>query len=66
TKDDQVEIPVQVNGKVRAKVVVPAESSQSEIEERARQDERVAELLAGKQLVKCVVVPGRLINFVVK
>jgi leucyl-tRNA synthetase len=65
-KADTIEIPVQINGKVRSKVTVPADSDQARLEAAAMADERIAELLAGKQLVKAVVVPGRLVNFVVK
>jgi leucyl-tRNA synthetase len=65
-KEDTVEVPVQINGKVRAKVSVPAEADERTIEAAARTDGRIIELLAGKQVVKTVVVPGRLVNFVVK
>ena len=65
-KDDTVEIPVQILGKLRGKVVVPADSPADALEAAARADSRIAELLAGKQVVKVVVVPGRLVNFVVK
>jgi leucyl-tRNA synthetase len=64
-KDDQIEIPVQVNGKLRAKVVVPAVADAGEIEAKARRDERIAALLEGKTVRKVVVVPGKLVNFVV-
>jgi leucyl-tRNA synthetase len=65
-RDDTVEIPVQINGKVRAKVAMAAEADATTLEQAARTDERIAELLTGKQVVKTVVVPGRLVNFVVK
>jgi leucyl-tRNA synthetase len=64
--DDTVEIPVQVNGKLRGKITVPAGSDGPTLEAAARADERVAELLTEKTVVKVVVVPGRLVNFVVK
>lgn len=64
-KEDTIEVPVQINGKVRSKVNVPAEHGQDGLEAAARADERIAELLAGKQVVKVIVVPGRLVNFVV-
>jgi leucyl-tRNA synthetase len=66
TKDAEVEIPVQINGKLRGKVVVPADSDQATILAAARDDARIAELLKGKEIVKTVVVPGKLVNFVVK
>jgi len=66
TKDSQVEIPVQILGKLRGKVVVPAGSDQASIIAAAREDARIAELLKGKEVVKTIVVPGKLVNFVVK
>ncbi|WP_165244340.1 leucine--tRNA ligase [Paludisphaera soli] len=63
-KDDEVEIPVQILGKLRGKVVVPADADAQAIEAVARADERIAALLAGKTVRKVVVVPGKLINFV--
>jgi leucyl-tRNA synthetase len=66
TKTAEIEIPIQVNGKVRGRVTVPAESSQADLERIAQSDPRILELLAGKQIVKVIVVPGRLVNIVVK
>jgi leucyl-tRNA synthetase len=62
---DSVEVPVQVNGKVRGKVVVAADADDVAIEEAARGVDAVAALLDGATVRKVVVVPGRLINFVV-
>jgi leucyl-tRNA synthetase len=62
---EAVEIPVQVNGKVRARVAVAAGLDQAATEAAVRADAKVAELLAGKTERKVVVVPGRLVNFVV-
>ncbi len=64
-KDDEVEVPVQVNGKLRARVVVPADAAADAIEAAAKADERVAQWLVGKTIRKTVVVPGKLVNFVV-
>jgi leucyl-tRNA synthetase len=64
--DDVVEIAVQVNGKVRAQVSVPAGADESAHEAAARAHERVGALLAGRDVVKVVVVAGRLVNFVVR
>jgi leucyl-tRNA synthetase len=61
---EEVEIPVQVNGKVRARVKVPAGVSEADHEAAARADERVAQLLGESDVHKVVVVPGRLVNFV--
>jgi leucyl-tRNA synthetase len=65
-REDTIEIPVQVNGKLRSKVAVAADADAKALEAAAHADARVAELLAGKQIVKTVVVPGRLVNFVIK
>jgi leucyl-tRNA synthetase len=65
-KADTVEVPLQINGKLRAKVVVPAECSQADLERAARHHERITELLEGKEIVKAIVVPGRMVNFVVR
>ena len=64
-KDDEIEVPVQVNGKLRATVVVPADADGAAIEAAARADERIAAMLEGKTIRKVVVVPGKLVNFVV-
>jgi len=58
----EIEIPV----KVRAKIRVPADADKAAIEQLARADSRITELLDGKELVKTIVVPGRMVNFVVK
>jgi leucyl-tRNA synthetase len=64
-KDEEVEIPVQVNGKLRGKVVVPAEADAASIERTARADPKIESLLGGKTVRKVIVVPGKLVNFVV-
>src|SRR3989440_129847 len=63
---EEVEIPVQIDGKVRARVKVPAGASEAEHEGAARADERIAQLLDGVAVGKVVVVPGRLVNFVTR
>ncbi len=65
-REDTVEIPVQVNGKVRSRVTVPADADKAALEQAARADARIVELLAGQTVAKTVVVPGRLVNFVCK
>jgi leucyl-tRNA synthetase len=65
-KSDTIEIPVQINGKVRETVTVAAQCSQDEMLAAAKANARIAELIAGKTVVKEVVVPKRLVNFVVK
>jgi leucyl-tRNA synthetase len=64
--EDTVEVPVQFNGKVRSKIVVPANSDAAALEAAARADEIVQKNLDGKTVVKVVAVPGRMVNFVVK
>jgi leucyl-tRNA synthetase len=66
TKDDVIEVPVQINGKLRNTIQVPAGATKEELEAAARADVRVASQLAGKTIAKVVVVPGRMVNFVVK
>ena len=65
-KEEEVEIPVQVNGKLVTVVRVVAESSREDVEAAARSDEKVAGRIAGKTVVKVVVVPSKLVNLVVK
>jgi len=66
TKEDTIEVPVQVKGKLRGRIRVPAQATAEELEAAARADSRVAEWIEGKEIVKVVVVPGRMVNFVVK
>ncbi len=66
TKENEVEIAVQVNGKIRARVVVPAEAEQAEVEALAFAVPETQEAIAGKVIVKKILVPGRLLNLVVK
>ncbi|KAF1304599.1 leucine--tRNA ligase [Candidatus Enterococcus willemsii] len=62
--EDVVEIVLQVNGKVRAKVNVPAEASREELEEIAKSDATIQENIAGKTIRKVIAVPGKLVNIV--
>ena len=64
--DDEVEVVVQVLGKVRAKVTVAKDASKEEQEAAALADEKVQEFIAGKTIVKVIVIPGKLVNIVVK
>jgi leucyl-tRNA synthetase len=65
-KQDSVEIVVQVNGKLRGKLMVPTGADVQATETAARADAKVAELIDGKQVVRAITVPGKLVNFVVK
>ncbi len=64
--EDEIEIPVQVNGKLRGLVVVPADASEDQIKQAALADEKVRAAIAGKQVVKVIVVPKKLVNIVVR
>ena len=61
-----VEVPIQVNGKVRAKIVMPVGIDKQHAQSLALDNERVAELLAGKEITKVVIIPGKMVNFVIK
>jgi leucyl-tRNA synthetase len=63
--EDEVEIVLQVNGKVRDKIVVPVDATREAVEAAARASARIAEWTAGKEIRKVVVVPGKLVNIVV-
>jgi len=65
-KEEEIEIVVQVNGKVRSRLSVPADAPEDQVRERALADEKVRASLDGKQVVKAIVVPGKLVNVVVK
>jgi len=64
--EEEIEIPVQVNGKLRSVVVVPAGASEDQIKQAALADEKGRAAIAGKQVVKIIVVPRKLVNIVVK
>jgi leucyl-tRNA synthetase len=66
TREDEITFPIQINGKLRSHVVLPAESPEETIRERVLADEKVRAAIAGKQVVKVIVVPGKLVNVVVK
>jgi leucyl-tRNA synthetase len=60
----QMEVPVQVNGKVKSRITVPAGSDASALEAAARADEKIAALIEGKTIRKLIAIPDRLVNFV--
>ena len=64
-REDTRTIPVQINGKLRAKIDIPADADQATLLAKAREHEKVQEYLAGKTLRREIVVPGRMVNFVV-
>ena len=65
-KDDTVEIAVQVNGKLKAKLTIPTDMPQEEVLAMAKADENVAKACEGKTVVKEIYVKGRLVNLAVK
>jgi leucyl-tRNA synthetase len=65
-KEEEVEYAVQVNGKLRGRVSFPADTDAKTVELRALEDTKVTEAIAGKTIMKVVVVPGKLVNIVVK
>jgi len=65
-KEEEIEIPVQVNGKLRSRVVVPADATEEFVIECTLADEKVETFIAGKQVVKRIYVPGKMVNLVVK
>lgn len=64
--DNEKEIAVQVNGKVRATITVSINDSDKEIEEKAKNSSNVAKHIAGKEIVKVIVIKGKIVNIVVK
>jgi leucyl-tRNA synthetase len=65
-KEEELEIPVQVNGKLRSRVNVPAFAGEEFVLERALADEKIRAAIAGKQIVKKIYVAGKLVNIVIK
>ncbi|MEJ7606242.1 MAG: class I tRNA ligase family protein [Bryobacteraceae bacterium] len=65
-REDGADIVLQVNGKLRSRMTVPFGTSSSELERLAKADDKIQTFLAGKQIVKIVAVPDKLVNLVVK
>ncbi|HTU58182.1 MAG TPA: class I tRNA ligase family protein, partial [Polyangiales bacterium] len=63
-QDDEIEVPVQISGKVRHRLMISASADAKAMEALALADEKVKELIAGKTVRKVIVVPGKLINIV--
>ncbi|HEY0606923.1 MAG TPA: leucine--tRNA ligase [Herpetosiphonaceae bacterium] len=66
TQAEALELVVQVNGKVRDRITVPLDTQEAQIKEAALQSDKVQSSMNGKQVAKVVVVPGKLVNIVVK
>lgn len=64
-KEEMLTLAVQVNGKVRAEIMVEADITESAAIEAAKSDERIAKLIAGKRIKKAIYVPGRLVSLVI-
>ncbi len=64
--EDEIEIPVQVNGKLRSVIRVPVEITQEALRDAAMADEKVQHFIADKQVFKVIIVPGKLVNLLVK
>ncbi|HKT48300.1 MAG TPA: class I tRNA ligase family protein, partial [Candidatus Acidoferrales bacterium] len=65
-RDEEFEVPIQINGRVRGKILVEGSLSDDETRERALRDPRIALLLQGKEIVKVIVIPRKMVNIVVK
>jgi len=66
TREEHIEIIVQINGRVRSKMLVEDSLSEDELRERALNDPRIKPLIEGKTIAKVIVVPKKLVNIVMK
>lgn len=66
TVEDEIEMPVQINGKVRGKVIISKDADLAEAKAKANEDENIQKFLEGKTIVKEIYVPGKIFNIVVK
>ena len=66
TVDDEIEVVVQINGKIRDKMMISADLTPQQMQEVALESDKIKELIDGKQVVKVIAVPKKLINIVVK
>jgi leucyl-tRNA synthetase len=65
-KEDEVEIVIQVNGKMRSRITVATDAEETQVRELALAEEKVKAAIEGKEIVKVVIVPRKLVNIVVK
>ena len=63
---EEVVVPVQVNGRVRARLTVAVETSEEELESLALGHDRIETYTSGKQIAKVIIVPGKLVNIVIR
>ena len=66
TVDDEIEIVVQINGKIRDKMMMPSGLGKDETEKQAMESEKIKALIEGKNVIKVIAIPGKLVNIVVK
>ena len=66
TVEDEITIGVQVNGKLRGTISIPKDATKEETEEIAKKNENVLKFIDGKEIVKTIVIPGKIVNIVVK
>ena len=65
-REEGADVVIQVNGKVRSRAMVPVGTAEEELKQIALQDDKIQPFIAGKQVVKIIVVPDKLVNIVVK
>ncbi|HKV41116.1 MAG TPA: leucine--tRNA ligase [Blastocatellia bacterium] len=65
-RDEEIEIPVQINGKLRGRIYVTADAAEDYLRKAALDDEKVRAALIGHEVLKVIVVPGKLVNVVIK
>jgi leucyl-tRNA synthetase len=65
-REDEIEVPVQINGKLRSVIRVAADATQEVLRDTAMADEKIKAATEGKQIAKAIIVPGKLVNLVVK
>ena len=66
TQDSEIEMVVQINGKVRDKIVISAEEGQDVVKEKALTNEKIKALIEGQEVVKVIVIPKKIVNIVIK
>ena len=65
-REEEIEIPIQINGKNRSRIIVPAGLPEADVQARALADEKIHALLEGKSVVKVIVIPDKLVNIVAR
>ena len=62
---ETVEIPIQINGKLKSKITVPSDLSSSDLRNAALADEKIASIISDTEIKKEIIVDGKLVNFVI-